>query len=382
MPALKVASSVLLVTITVGAAMLGEHALTFQELGELLVGDPEFRLGLFTFWTLAMAPAARTGLLAPGLSYLRSLPHPGWLPRLHLLGLLLLLHGVLGIPVLAAGFPAQGIGIGLAGVAIGGALLPGSGRWPERSLRFAAVVGLVALVQQGLWLPAAAASGPVIAWRILAAWKHSASWGTGRRTRTWVFGGRLASIVSSQALYLWRREAMLVYRIAVVGALGVLLIRSMRLANAGQVSLTMFHVASTPALAIISLMLALGLKRARRDADWLSRSLGIYLRSERAASLLLEVVVGAVLQVTCALAAGFGVAATALALPYALAWAALGLRLGSRSHEDVRAVSWGFALALVAMTVIGLTAPWMFAVLVSLAMLAATPMFLRETPDA
>ena len=382
MPALRMAGPAILIVFVAAFGLHGESTLTFRELGGLYMGESGLRLVVVILWALVMAPAVRLALLSEGLTYLRWLAPPKPLILAHLIGLLALFNVLPVVPLFIAGLPAEGIGMWLALVGISACLLPGARSVGEHGLRMLAAAALVAAVGLGYWMLAIGLGLVVVALRIPRVWRlapeHS-HWRSGMR---WIFGGPLLALASAQVLHVWRSEAAVLSRALLISAFGVFLIWLIARANYGYVSEGALIVASTPALAAVSIMLASVLKRARRQLSWVVHSLGTSLSRERMISLALIALGGGALAAAMAFLARAS-AWQILALGvHTAAWALLALGISSRSQEDVRSASITLAIAMTAMFTIGLGGRAMLGAELFLALGTAGRMLMREVPDA
>jgi len=330
----------------------------------------EFRVTTLGLWTLAFAPASRAGVTAPGLAFLRSLPYAIWVPHLCLGGILLLLHGPLGVALLASGLGVSGIGTLLAGMGIGVCTWPGAESGLEKIARLSLVAGAMALIALGEWLAAGGLGLASLLWLLPKTWNRVGGLSAPRPRIRWIVGGKISSVASAQLTYLWRCEGVLLLRIGFISFLGIILIASVRRAEWGHESLTTTLVVATPILAAISLMGALALRRSRASLDWIYRSIGVSLRLESLCSLAILGVVAAILALGCAAFAGLPSLKMAVVAVYGLSWALAAIALRGRSREEITVVSRGFAVAVLGMLTVGIAGPEVVAVLLGLAGLA------------
>ncbi len=382
MPALGMAGPAVLIVFVAAFGLHGDSTLTFRELGGLYIGEPGLRLVVLILWALVMAPAVRLAIFSEGLTYLRWLALPRSLILTHLLGLLALLNVLPVVPLFVAGMPAEGIGMWLALVGISACLLPGARSVGEHGLRLAAAAGLVAAVGLGYWMLAIGLGLGVAALRIPRVWRLAPEHSHWRSSTRWIFGGPLLALASAQVLHIWRREAAALSRVLLISALGVFLIQLIAKANYGYVSEGALVVASTPAIAAVSIMLASVLKRARKQLTWVVRTLGISLSRERAVSLAIIAFGGGALAATMAFLVHASTAHIAALAVHTAAWALLALGISSRSQEEVRSASIALAMAVFAMFTIGLGGRSMLGIELFLGLGIAGRMLLREVPDA
>lgn len=381
-PALRMAGPAALIVFVVAFGLHGESTLTFRELGQLYIGEPALRGTILALWILVMAPPTRAAFMADELSYLRWLPLPRSLIHTHLVAILAFLHLLPVLPLFIAGFPAPGIGMWLAMMGIAACALPGARGAVEHAVRALSAGGLAALVADARWLPAIGAALVVLAWRVPRVWRlapeHS-HWRSGLRL---LFGGRWLSLLSAQVLHIWRSEAATLSRALLVSALGVFLIKLVYRANQGYISEGSLLVTSTPTIAAVSIMLAIVLRRARRQLDWLLRSLGVSRSREHLASLVLIATGGSALATTMVVLVGAPPLQFGLLLLHTISWSLLALGISSRSKEDVRSASITLAVAFFAMFAIGLGGRASLGAELGLGLLAAGRVLLRETHDA
>jgi hypothetical protein len=320
--------------------------------------------------------------MADELLYLRWLPLPRSLIHAQLIGVLAVLHLLPVLPLFIAGFPAQGIGMWLAMMGIAACVLPGARSPVEHLVRALCAGGLATLIMGAQWLPAIGSALVVVAWRVPRVWRlapeHS-HWRSGLRL---LLGGRWLSLLSAQVLHIGRSEAATLSRALLVSALGVFLIQLVYRANQGYISEGSLLVTSTPTIAAVSIMLAIVLGRARRQLDWILRSLGVSRRRERLASLALIAAGGSALMGTIAVLVGASPLQFGLLLLHTIAWSLLALGISSRSKEDVRSASITLAVAFFAMFAIGLGGRAALGAELGLGLLAAGRVLLRETHDA
>ncbi len=353
-PALAVAAPAWLTVAVMIGGGYGESTLTFQELGELYVQSPALGSAVFILWALVMAPASRAGLMAPGLDYLRWLPLPRSLVAAHVIGLMAVLHIAPVVPLFAAGLPAEGIGMLSALVGAAACLLPGArGVW-EQGARLAGAAVLLALVHRGLWVPAIPAGATIAAMRLLRVWRLAPELSARRSGIRLVRGGAWPALCCAQLLHVWRREAATLSRALLISTLGVFLILAVERVNQGFISEGSLLVLSTPALAAVSILVAIALKRARRGLGWTMRTLGISLTRERRCSLSLMFVASTLLAIAYAWAAQAEAQQIALLATHTAAWVLLALGISSRSVVDTRSASITLASAVLAMFAIGI----------------------------
>ncbi len=382
MPALRMAAPAVLIVLVVAFGFHGESTLTLRELGGLYVGTSELRTGVLVLWALVMAPAARLALMAEGLTYLRWLPLPRSLILLHFLGLLALLHLVPVIPLFVAGFPAEGIGMWLALTGIATCLLPGTRGFADQLLRLVGAATVVAAVHLGAWTLAMGVGLALATVRVMRAWQIAPEHSHWRSQKRWLFGGTWLSLTSAQLLHVWRSEAAMLSRTLLISALGISLIPLVTKANQGYLSEGSLLVTSTPTIAAVSIMLALALKRARRQLDWVLRSLGVSLTSERTVSLALIVTGGGLVALTMGALVAAPASHIVALLVHTTACALFALGISSRSQEEIRSVSATLAMALFAMFIIGLGGRVMLGAELGIGLLVAGRVLLRDVSDA
>lgn len=319
-----------------------------------MVESPRLRSGLFWLWSLVMAPAARAGLNAEGLRYLRWLPLPRAVVGMHVFGLLLLLHLLPAAFLLIAGFPAEFMGLLAAQLGLAACLLPGSRGIGETALRVASALALGALVHRGLWLGAIGAGGAIALWRVPRVWRLAPERSAWRSNVCAVRGGPIAALIAAQTVFVLRREGAALSRVLLISALGIFLILLVKRVNEGIMSEETLLVLGTAPIAASGLILALLLKKTRNEFAWLTRSLGVSVRRERMVSLgLVAAGIGAA-AIACLLAASADPTQIMSFSAHTAAWALLTVGISSRSQLDVRSASVTLAVAFLSMFAIGL----------------------------
>jgi hypothetical protein len=381
-PALQAATAPLVIAMLVGTLFIGPQAITLSELGELFEAHSELRVATLLLWSLAMAPAARLALLAPGLRYLRWLPvSPTW-PILHFTMVVVLLHAPPGVLVLAAGKPAIAGALLLGGVGLTGCLLlPNYRRWQSLLTLFLAAGILWAATQDSLWpLSGLGLLGGVA--QLPRAWRRAAM--ISRRHHRALYGPAAVVLPLVQLLHLWRRESALLLRCALLLLMGaglVMLISNANLSDGLDALAIPLLVAATPGLAAIAMTLAIALRNGEEELRWLSLSSGVGRAQVGIANLFLLFVLCALVSlVFVAMASRVTGASFVDASPlllyllgHALFWTFASLllvrRFQGQTEDDSRAAAIALCLAFADMLVVGMAGPWALVVELSLVLL-------------
>lgn len=370
-PALQAATGPLVIAVLVGMLFIGPQAISLSELGLLFEVHSELRVATLVLWSLAMAPAARLALLAPGLRYLRWLPvSPAW-PILHFALVVLLLNTPPALLLVAAGKPAIAGALLLAGLGLTGSfLLPSYRRWPSLlTLLFAG-----GIIGAAIFAPLWAMSGLGFLSGLLQlpwAWRRAAL--VSRRHHRALYGPRALVLPLVQLLHLWRRESALVLRCGLLLVMGAGLVLLICNANAGEgidALAVPVLVAATPCLAAIAATLATALRNGEEELRWLYLSSGVGRSHLSVASLLLLALLSAVAALVLT-AMAFRATSTSVMeasplllylLLHALFWAFAGLllvrRFTGRGDDDSRPAAMVLCLAFADMLVVGMAGPW------------------------
>ncbi len=381
-PSLRLALPAVLILCVVSVGLHGETTLTFQELGELFAGNAQLRTIATLLWAQAMAPAARAALMAPGLIYLRALPIPPLLLAAHGAVVLATLSVLPTLPLWRAGYLWEAAALWVTITGLLGCLLPGARNAVDWLVRLGGALGLVILIHRGSWQLCLGLGTALSLVRMHRAWQLAPELNRWRWNNRLVLGPSWLALACVQLLHVIRRESAALSRTLLVGALGVFLIHLITRANQGSITLVAQLVSITPAMAAVSIMLALVLKRSRQDMDWLARSLGVSRSLERGISVMLVALGGGILAIVSTYAANGPIAHWALTSAHAVAWALLAIAFSSRSEQDVRSASLTLGCAFFAMFAIGLIGLAALAAEVGIGLLLASKFLLRDVPDS
>ncbi len=302
-PALQAATAPLVVALLLGSLFIGPQGVEMRDIAVLAESYSLVPATLLLLWSLAILPAGKAALTAPGLRYLRWLPIPTWFAVTHLALVLVLLHAPPALLFVVAGKPALALALLAGGVGLSSCLLLPSFQRIRSLLSVGIGCGIVLLLaRQHLW-PAALLGTISSIWLLPAQYRRAAQ-PSRRHMRRALFGGQRWVLLVMQILRLARCESAALMRATLLSLLGLALVLAVNRANPDQdfAEITLATlVASTPCFAALATILAIALRRGHSEIYWLRSVLGISTSRLRGSSLLLLSGIGLALSLLLAL---------------------------------------------------------------------------------